>query len=538
MLAKLPPWCARHFVPGVIVFLLLFLSHHDRVYLGWDDVNNLRPTRQFPLPQFGHYIGGRVVDSFFHGFFAESFQRYVAPLLGLDHIIDAQSAFATFLFAVSSLGVLVGLYAFMRLFVELRPAHFVAFSLCAYVYMLSRFDQGAATGFAAYTVPLALSLGLLYPCVRLAVFGEDALAGRSPQATLVGMGLLTYLVGFSVTNIELFTLGAQLLCAAVLLVEGAGGPRASSLRPRALWGALRSLPRWFALVTLLLPLAVGAAMIFDLSSGRYRDEQIRKFGTEGFESLSLTDGLRSLPLGSADTLDAIAIVSLIGGSLLLLRNIRRSRTEGSGRPLEKLLKLAVVLVPTCAAYWLFVIRMSNVGGKDYFQNANFSAFLVIAIMLPMLTGLFALTREARTALAATFFVTVVSLHGVVRLNQVPVRDISKAELKGVFDSLFMCYCYGEERVPVYVRSAAPGWTRAISEEGWFLDAHRHALQNQVIGYGGYYDPAYRPRIVRVASVNQLYAELDQMRNTKPLLHLGLDESPYFIDTSIAAGHHD
>lgn len=527
MLAKLPPWRARHFVPGVIVFLLLLLSHHDRVYVHWDDVNNIAPGRDFPLPEYGHYIGGRVVDNFFHGFLSECFLSYVAPLLGLDHIIDAQSAFATLLFAVTSLGVLIGLYAFLRLFVELRPAHFVTFSLCAYVYMLSRFDQGAATGYAGYTLPLALSLGLLYPCVRLAVFGDDAFAARSPHATWIGMGLLAYIVGVSVTNIELFTLGAQLLCTAVLLHE-----RAGSLRPRALPDAFRSLPRWFRLVTVVLPLTIGTAMFFDLTSGRFQDEKRQRYGTDDFEPLSLLDGLRSLPLGGGTTLNTIAALATIGGVYLLLRNVRRARREGVGRPLARLSKLLIVLVPTCVAYWLFVVRMSNIGGKDYFQNDNFCAYLVIVFMMPMLTALFALTREGRAALPATFLIAIVSVHGMHRLNHVPVREISKAEAKGVFDSLFMCYSHGVERVPVFIRGPALGWTQTV-EEDWFIDAHRKVLRDQIIGYGGYFDPAYRPRIVRVPSVNQLHAELDHMRRTRPLLSIGLEDSPYFIDTSVA-----
>src|SRR5690606_3060204 len=122
---------------------------------------------------------------------------------------------------------------------------------------------------------------------------------------------------------------------------------------------------WFRLVTVGLPLSIGTALYFDLTSGRYRDEQLQKFGTDGFEPLSLFDGLRSLPLGAGTTLNTIALVALIGGLLLLLRNIRRSRSEGVGRPLEKLSKLVFVLLPTFIAYWLFVIRVSNVGGKDY-----------------------------------------------------------------------------------------------------------------------------------------------------------------------------
>lgn len=532
MLAKLPTWCARHFVPAVIVFLLLLLSHWDRLYLYGDDINNFGPGRQFPLPEYGHYIGGRMVDSFFHGFFVESFLRYFAPLFGLEHIIDAHSAFATLLFAVSSLGALAALYAFMRLVVDLRPAHFVTFSLCAYVYMLGRFEQDGATGLAAYSVPLALSLGLLYPTIRLAVFGSDAFTARSTHSTVIGMGLLTYLVGFSVTNIELFTLGVQLLCAVVLTVERTGVPLMRALRPRALWGSFCTLPPWFRVVTCLLPVTVAAAMFFDLNSGRFQDERLRVFRTEGFDSLSILDGLRSLPLSGGPNLDTIALVSTLGGMLLLLRGMRNSAAQVAGRPLARLAKLGFVLLPTCAAYWLFLVRISNVGGKDYFLNPGFNAYLMIIVMMPMLTALFALTRATRPGLVGTFLVAVVALHGMTRLNQVPVRAVSKAEVKSMFDSLFMCYCYGEERVPVFLRSSTTlGWPYGASEEGWYLETHRAVFREQVIGYGGFYDPEYRPRMVRVATVNELYAELDQMRNTKPLLYPGLRESPYFIDTS-------
>jgi hypothetical protein len=532
MLAKLPPWCARHLVPGAFVFLLLLLSHYDRLYLFGDDINNFNPGRQFPLPEYGHYIGGRMVDSFFHGLGVESFLRYVAPILGLDHIIDAHSVFATLLFAVSTLGVLAGLYAFVRLVVDLRPAHFVTFSLCAHVYILSRSGQDGATGLAAYTVPMAISLGLLYPSIRLAVFGDDAFAARSLRATCIGMAFLTYLVAFSVTNVELFALGVHLLCAVLLVVERAGGSVTRALRPRALLAAFRTFPRWFVLVTVMLPVLVAAAVFFDVNSPRFRDEKLRVFGTQEFEPLSLIDGLRSLPLSGGANLDTIALVAALGGSLLLLCNARRSAATNTGRPLVTLAKLGFVIVPTCIAYWLFLVRISNVGGKDYFLNPGFSVFLMIVVMLPMLAGLFALTRVARTELVATFLVAVVSLHGLTRLNQVPVREVSKAEVKAMFDSLFMCYCYGEERVPVFLRSTELGWPLGASEEGWYLETHRDVFREQVIGYGGYYDPGYRPRMVRVATVNELYAALDHMRETKPLLYPGLQDSPYFIDTSI------
>jgi hypothetical protein len=36
---------------------------------------------------------------------------------------------------------------------------------------------------------------------------------------------------------------------------------------------------------------------------------------------------------------------------------------------------------------------------------------------------------------------------------------------------------------------------------------------------------------RVASVNELYADLDRIRSSKPLLYPGIEDSPYFIDTT-------
>lgn len=547
MVASSIPWLRRHLVPAVVVLALLFLSHYDRLYMYGDDVNNVAPGRWFPLPEVGHYIGGRVVDNFFHGFMAESFLRYVAPLLGLEHVVDAHSVFATALFALSSLAVLAALYALVRLFVSLRPVHFVSFSLCAYVFVLGRIEQDGATGIACYTVPLALSLCLLYPSLRLALLGQDAFAGRDERSVGIGMGLLTYLVGFSVTNVELFTLSTQLLCAAVLVVEGSGGPRALARRPAAAIAAFRGLPSWFRSVTVLLPLAVAVALAVDVKTPRYQHEKERLFQQDGFESLSLLDGLASLSLSNGAVLNGVALIAAAGGLLLLVRAARgRSRTSEAGQPSELgernervhplaiLSKLAWVLVPTTVAYWLFLVRLSNVGGKDYFRNPGFSAYIVIVVTLPILTALFALTRERRTALLATFLVAVVSLHGMARLNQVPVRPVSKGEIKGLFDSLFMCYAHGEERVPVFLRHAEVGWPHGAGEEGWYLEAYRAVLREQIVGYGARYDPEYRPRMYRVASVEELHAALDKMRAERKLLHPRLEDSPYFIDTGRSA----
>ncbi|MEZ6014454.1 MAG: hypothetical protein R3F49_05020 [Planctomycetota bacterium] len=517
-----PPLWRRSLAP-LVVFFVFLVSHLDRLYLYGDDINNLSPGRPFPLPDYGHYIGGRVVDSFFNGFAFQTFETFLAPLLGLTHIIDVHSAHATFMFALVTTALAWVLFAYVRLFVALDGWMFIPFALCAQVFVLGPIELDAVTGISAYTVPLVLSLLLLLPLVRLAVFGEDALAAAPPWTRTIGVGLLTYLVAFSLTNVELFTALAVAGTGLVVLFTRARAA-GRGFGARALWAAYRELPGWTQLVGCLLPLLIGVAVFFDVTSGRFLDEQQRAFGAESFAGPSLWRGLNALPLSSGPVLDFIAKLTLAAGALLWVIRLRRGEPGA-----RRFALLGAILAPICLMYALFLQRVSQMGGKDYFAKDGLNTYLVIVAMLPVVGGLFALARARLSSIPAAFLIFVVAFTGLRQLEQTPTREVTKAEMKGLFDSLYMSYCYGEPRVPIVLRHGQLGWPYAPDGEGWYLDTFWKVFREHVIGYGGAVDDGYQPTFELVPTVEALYERVAAMQRARPLLRVGAERSPYWID---------
>lgn len=508
---------ARYALHAGLGALVLVLSHWDRLYMYGDDVNKLSPGRALPLPDYGNYIGSRIVDNYFIGYGFEVFRMLAGPLFGLRHVVDVHSVYSTAVYAVSAIALVGALFAFTRLFVVLRPVHFLVYLLAAQVLALQPTKMMAITGIGAFQVPLALSLWLLYPVVCLVVLGSDPLARWRPTSAAVALAALAYGVAFSVTSVAYFAVGVVTSSALWLLASARG----VGLRAR-----VRAWPLWFKTLSVTLPLLVALATFYDVTSGRFSDEAQQEFRTAGYEPLGWLTGLTHLPLRHGLALDALNALVL---ALTVVAALRAwSRREGGAR--ARISALAVVLGPTFCLYSLFLLRISNLGGKDYFEHPGISAYYSFALCAAVLTGLFRLARANTLipALVGTFGLALLAVHGGRQLSEVPTRELTKAEVKGLFDSLYTCHAYGENRVPVLLRHGELGWPHGAAEEGWYLDAHRRAFREHVIGYGASVAPDWAPTFYRVRSVQELHRELDRIRAERPLLELDAARSVYFI----------
>lgn len=526
---------SRYLLATLALAVALALSRADRLYMLGDDVNKLSAGRGLPLPEYGNYIAARVVDNYFIGHLFGVFRTFVAPWFGLAHVVDAHSVFATLFYAVAGAWLLALVFAFARLAVELHPRHFLPFALCAYVLVLHRMELDAVTGIGAFMLPAALSLTFLWPVLRYTVFGVDTFVGRAPApgATVMGaavtgtavMGTLAYLVAFSVPSISTFT--AFVFAGAVVagLVVGDGGTWRERARPRALVATFRGWPDWLRVSTLVLPALVGVAAFYDLTSGRFHDEAQQTFQLEGFTPLSLVAGLRSLPWSGGAAIDGFIVLGLLGAALALREAHRRSPALVRRRAAA----LALALGPAFLAYFVFLQRISNLGGKNYFEHPGMNFCVTVALAVPALVGAFALMRRARLGALLTFSIALLGVHALRLMSEVPTRPVSKAEVRGIFDSMYMCHAYGESRVPVFLRDVELGWPYGAKEEGWYLDAYRRAFQEHVIGRGAAVLPGFAPRFHRVRTVDALHAELAQMAASRPCLVLDVESSPYWID---------
>ena len=496
--------------------LILALSHWDRLYMYGDDVNKLSPGRSWPLPDYGNYIGARIVDNYFIGYGFEVFRMLCGPLFGWRHLVDVHSAYSTVCYALSGIALVGALFAMARCFVPLGTRHFPAFFLAAQVLALQPTKMMAITGIGSFQVPLALSLWLLYPVLRFAVSGTDVLSAWRGASATVAAGAAAYLVAFSVTSVALFTLCIVAASAFWCLVRS----RSESRVRFSAW------PVWFRALVLLLPAAVAVALFFDVTSGRFADEQRQEFRVPGFGGVSWLSGLTHLPLRHGIAVDAASVLGLVTVAVLALRTWR-SDTRARR---EQWIALAAILAPTAVAYSLFLLRISNLGGKDYFAHPGISAYFPFAMTVGVTGGLFALARSQRAvpALMGTAALALLAVHGGRQLAEVSTRELTKAEVKGIFDSLYTCHAYGESRVPVLLRNVELGWPHGADEEGWYLDAHRRAFREHVVGYGSYVDPNWMPVFYRVRSVDELHAELNRIRRARPLLELEARTSPYFI----------
>jgi len=516
---------SRYLLAATALAVALALSRADRLYMLGDDVNKLSVGRGLPLPEYGNYIAARVVDNYFIGHLFGVFRTFVAPWFGLSHVVDAHSVFATLFYAVAGTWLLALVFAFARLAVELRPRHFLPFALCAYVLVLHRMELDAVTGIGAFMLPAALSLTLLWPVLRYTVLGVDTFVGRAPATGTAVMGTLAYLVAFSVPSISTFT--AFVLAGALVagLVVGDGGTWRERSRPRALRATFRGWPDWLRVTALVVPVLVGVAAFYDLTSGRYHDEAQRTFRLEGFSELSLVAGVRSLPWSGGAAVDGFIALGLLSAALTLREAYRRAPALVRRRAAA----LTLALVPAYFGYFVFLQRISNLGGKNYFEHPGMNFCITVALAVPALIGTFALLRRARLGALLAFSIGLLCVHALRLMSEVPTRPVSKAEVRGIFDSMYMCHAYGESRVPVFLRDVEVGWPYGAAEEGWYLDAYRRAFQEHVIGRGATLLPGFAPQFHRVPTVEALHAELARMAASRPCLVLELESSPYCID---------
>lgn len=492
------------------------LSHWDRLTMYGDDVNKLSPGRALPLPEAGNYIGSRVVDNYFIGYLFEVFRALAGPLLGLEHLVDAHAAYATALYAVTGVAVVGALFALASLATPLRPRHFPVFALAAYVLALAPTKMPTVTGIGSFQLPLALSLWLLYPVLRYTILGTDALARWRPAGAAAAMAALAYLVAFSVTSVALFTVGVVASCAAYSWVRGSGNP----LARMAGW------PRWHRLLAFGLPALVALATYYDVTSGRFADEREQQFRVVGFETLSWLRGMSHLPLrqdGALGVVVALALLAAAGGAV---RAWLRSPAEAT----ERALALCAALLPTFVAYSFFLLRISNLGGKDYFAHPGISAYFPFAACVAALAALFGMARSSATlpAVLGTLGLGLLAVHGGRQLAEVPQREASKAEVKALFDAMAFCHAYGEREVPVLLPHAPLGWPYGATEEGWYMDAYRRAFREHVAGYGAYVDPEWKPVFYRVYSLAEWHGALGRIAETRLLRDVAYPASPYAI----------
>lgn len=512
----------RRCLPEALVFFALYMSHADRLYLRGDDVIKLSPNRPFPLPDSDCYIAGRVLDDFFIGFLFGIFDTFVAPIFGLSHLVDSHSVFATLLFATTALVTFVALFRFARLFVPVRKCHFIAFSLCAYVLILEKYKWDDLTAIAAYQLPLALSLVLLYPVLTLAAFDRDVLRNAGSRASTIGAALLTYLVAFSVTSVELF----------VVMVTTASGAfvYARARRAAESWRHCASaVPAWFHFVVLGMPPMVAVAAYYDLGSRRFRDEKLRMMSEGDFEPIGLLEGIGDLPFSSGAVLNfVVAAAWLYGASRVSRRRRRESLALGAPAEPRPALRLFAILAPAFGAYLLFLHRLSNLGGKNYFEHGGFLGFIAVALFLPPIALLFAGYRRPTLSVPFAFLVAITALHGVKNLTEVPSRPVTKAETKAFLDATYMCAAHGEERVPVFLRGAELGWPYGPATRDWYFKAYHELLRVHLLERGTYLPDDYEPVYYEVESVTAWHAALEAMRRNKPQLFVDIESSPYYV----------
>jgi hypothetical protein len=524
----------------VILFYMLFMSVHDSLYFYSDDFAKVTQGRRHPLPEMDSWIAGRVVDDYLMPFMFIFFAEFIAPLLGLTHIADIHSVYATGLSAFINLTSVIMLLLYIRLAVEVPPRYVILIGLGAVGFFVVNVQLYHFTRLHAYHFPFLLSIVLLYPFVAVFVNDADVFKGLRSSTATTGMAILSYFVAFSVTNVEFFT-SVTLLWIAVheVITARKNLPASQSSIYIAIKDVLRRRPMWFKLNIVLLPLLSCVAAFLDLKSPRFVWEKELAADRDGLEWYQLI--LRSLEDIFTSRFDlGMGVLPLAMLSVAVAFNWRR---DGAAR----LFKLSGLFLMVTILYVVFVSVLSDFSGKDYLNRSSFGAYLFFSLTLVLFLFAVSLRSHPAGRVLAIVFLILCAFNGMLLLMVNEIRPaplttgwsysqykpVSKSDMRNIFDTLYMNHCYGNEDVIVYLPQSAGNelghpYIPDVSDPNgeWFRTSYLRVIEAYIVEPGtlGDYNPTYRitndPVVFR-GSIHDLAT--DHVNRC-----MAIESSPYFI----------
>lgn len=515
-----------YIISSVLIFFITFMSYREHFVIYGDAILQLSTGRDFLLPEWGTWVPARVTGDFFANVLFHFFYKIIAPIFGNSHIAEVYSIFNAILFSLMYVSLSLASFQYTKLFISLNEKYFFIYSLVFYVLYISKTELGNLTLLMAYGLPVLLGIWFVYPFITYIATRDDPLKSHGDLSSVVFISIFGYLVAFSATNVEVFVVLVLAFCTLFLLLENIvrnPGQKFSSL--------LKSFlvhPKWFVFGIIYTPLITGLAFIYDMNGGRYLAEKNKNWGSSANEEMSYFQAIHDINLGYGAPVKYFVLVAVVLLIFSIVRKIRNySKSQIISNYANRIAAIAIILL-SLAFYFIFLQLLTELGSRNYFTKNGFTAFFHFYFSLLAITSLFYFNKRVIPSIILSLSIVILSFHGIKQIiNPVANNNVSINESKNVFNSMYMSYCYSAESVPVYLRKAVYPYVPIpeIHFNNWFGKSYSKVFSQSVINDDSVH---YLPKFYAVNSVNELYSELERLREIGGNRCLDIFDSPYYI----------
>lgn len=496
------------------------MGFKDHFTMFGDSIQQMAAGRKFLLPEWGTWIPARIVGDFFAYFFFLAYFELIAPLFGVVHVVDAYSVFCAVLYGLIFVSLSFASFQYSKLFIYLEAKHFFIYSIVFFTLFMVKFGQSNLTLMMAYDVPIVLGIWFVYPFVAYMATRNDPLKNYGDVGPLAIITVLGYLVSFSATNVEIFVV-LVLFFSTILLFFTQEDK--FSIRITSLLKTFKSTPNWFLLGVIYIPTCTVISILFDINGGRYLAEKNKKWGSPANDDMSVFNAIEHLNLGYETPLSYFIVLAFV---LVLIRVVISGKKQIVLYS-ERIVVMSVIIL-SLIFYFIFLLQLTEFGSRNYFAHSGFSAFFLFFICLISITLLFSFHNQLVSSMILIPIILIISLYGMKQMINPPSNEnISAIEMKNVFNSMYISYCFDSDKVPVYLVNPRYPYVPIPDKysKNWFGQSFSKVFSNSVIKKGNI---QYLPTYYAVGSVDELYSELDRLSNDGRNRCLDLVNSPYYM----------
>lgn len=501
------------------------MSFRDHFIIYGDATVQMSAGRDFLIPAWGVWIPARIVGDFFATTLFRSFYILIAPLFGDTHIVNVYAIFNALLYSLIFLSVSLAAFQYSKLFIKLDEKYFVIYSLIFYVLYMLKIGQSNLTLMMAYDVPVVMGVWFIFPFIAYIRTKEDPLIFFKGHSPIIFIGILGYFVSFSATNVEIFVVLVLAFCTIYLLIvnmiSNPGSNYLSSLK------SLVEIPKWFLFGIIYIPFITVIAFVYDINGGRYLAEKKQRWGNVSNEGITIDKSISDLKLGYDSPLSYFVLIAIFLLIFHVFIHIKRDKKDAiisyAGRAAA-----IIIIILSLVFYFIFLKILTEFGLRNYFLHTGFSAFFHFFIALVAITPLFFFNKNIVSSFILSLSIVIIAFNGLKEITNPPMnKNVSIEESRNVFNSMYMSYCFGSERVPVFLRNPVYPYVPIpkVYKDNWFGRAHSIVFSQFVIkNVSVKYYPTYYP----VNSVNELHKELISLRKKGVNRCLEIADSEYYI----------
>ena len=510
---------------SLLIFFISFMSYREHFVIYGDVILQLSTGRDFLIPAWGMWIPARIIGDFFANVLFQSFYTIFAPLFGAGHIVDVYATFNAILFSLIFLSASLASFQYSKLFINLDGRYLFFYSLVFYVLYMPKIGLSNLTLMMSYDVPVVMGIWFLYPFIAYIATKQDRLKYFKDSHSIIFISISGYFVSFSATNVEVFVVLVLGFCTIFLFLENKVKNPGQNIS--AIFRSFLDKPKWFLFGIIYIPLITGIAFIYDINGGRYLAEKNKHWGNISNQGMTFEKSISDLNIGFDTPLSYFLIIALLLLGYRVLINIKRYDKQTLAVYTHRTVSIVIIFL-SLAFYFIFLKLLTEFGLRNYFIHKGFSAFFHFYIALFAITSLFYFNKNIISSIILSLSIVIISFNGFKLITSPPInKNISIDESRNVFDAMYMSYCYGSDRVPVFLRNPVYPYVPIpeVHRDDWFGKAYSKVFSQKVIKD---YSVQYMPAFYAVNSVNEFHQELIKLRDKGVNRCLDIANSDYYI----------